>query len=251
MVNLLTGTAFDATERLHHGEDEVALEFPSSAGSRRRNLIAQKCQNWRAAKKGPDFGNRSVFCVTVAAGDLFRFDFIRLKSGVSSCTIDWGDGSTELVGSGTPCHQYVSAGTYVVQISDDINWFSCFGNPLVTSFVRWGDGITIGYNGNSGSGTFQGCSNLSGTVPAWNNVITNASRTYEGCSGLQGAIPSWGSLITVCYRTYFGCSGLTDVWPGATDEDLMPSRVTLSTACVSGASAMLRSHFTSAWGGTK
>lgn len=52
MVNILTGTAFDAPKRLNHREDEVSLEFPSSAGSRRRGLLALKACNWRAASGG-------------------------------------------------------------------------------------------------------------------------------------------------------------------------------------------------------
>ena len=50
MVNILTGTEFDAPKRLHHREDEGSLEFPSSAGSRSRGLLALKAQNWRVAK---------------------------------------------------------------------------------------------------------------------------------------------------------------------------------------------------------
>lgn len=54
MVNILTGTAFDAPKRFNHREDEVALEFPSSVGLRRRALNALKAQNWKATKKsGP------------------------------------------------------------------------------------------------------------------------------------------------------------------------------------------------------
>lgn len=47
MVNILTGTPFDAPKRLHHREDEGALEFPSSVSLRVRNLLALKAQNWR------------------------------------------------------------------------------------------------------------------------------------------------------------------------------------------------------------
>lgn len=36
MVNILTGTAFDPPKRFNHREDEVALEFPSNVGLRRR-----------------------------------------------------------------------------------------------------------------------------------------------------------------------------------------------------------------------
>ena len=52
MVNLLTGTAFDATERMHHREDELTAQFPSSVSSRARGLNALKAQNWLVGKKG-------------------------------------------------------------------------------------------------------------------------------------------------------------------------------------------------------
>ena len=51
MVNILTGTPFDAPKRFNHRDDEGALEFPSSVSSRARGLLALKAQNWRAAKK--------------------------------------------------------------------------------------------------------------------------------------------------------------------------------------------------------
>ena len=49
MVNILTGTPFDTPKRLNHREDEGALVFPSSVGSRRRGLLALKACNWGAA----------------------------------------------------------------------------------------------------------------------------------------------------------------------------------------------------------
>ena len=52
MVNILTGTPFDAPKRLNHRDDEGALEFPSSAGSRSRGLLALKACNWRAIGGG-------------------------------------------------------------------------------------------------------------------------------------------------------------------------------------------------------
>lgn len=52
MIDIITGTAFDAPKRLHHREDEGALEFPSSVGSRARGLLALKAFNWRTARGG-------------------------------------------------------------------------------------------------------------------------------------------------------------------------------------------------------
>ena len=54
MVNIMTGIPFNTPKRIHHREDEGALEFPSSVSSRSRGLLALRAQNWRAAKKsGP------------------------------------------------------------------------------------------------------------------------------------------------------------------------------------------------------
>ena len=52
MVNIMTGIPFNTPKRLHHREDEGALEFPSSVGSRARGLLALKACNWRAASGG-------------------------------------------------------------------------------------------------------------------------------------------------------------------------------------------------------
>ena len=71
MVNILTGTAFDATERMHHREDELTAQFPSSVSSRARGLLALRAQNWRAAKKsGPTARDY------VQDGILFHWDAI-------------------------------------------------------------------------------------------------------------------------------------------------------------------------------
>lgn len=56
MVNILTGIPFGSPKRLNHREDEGALEFPSSAGSRARNLLALRAQNWRATGGTMDIG---------------------------------------------------------------------------------------------------------------------------------------------------------------------------------------------------
>lgn len=69
MVNILTGTAFDAPKRLNHREDEVALEFPSSVGSRRRGLLALKACNWGVAPMSKP--TLSAFVQTKGLSDSF------------------------------------------------------------------------------------------------------------------------------------------------------------------------------------
>lgn len=53
VIGQIDPSAFAAAQRLHHREDEPTLEFPSSAGSRRRNLLALRAQNWRASGGKP------------------------------------------------------------------------------------------------------------------------------------------------------------------------------------------------------
>jgi len=51
IIGQIDPSAFAARPRMHHGDDEVALEFPSSVSSRRRNLLALRAMMWGAAKK--------------------------------------------------------------------------------------------------------------------------------------------------------------------------------------------------------
>lgn len=152
------------------------------------------------------------------------------KSGSSTVTVDWGDGTTttsDQTGEVRVTHTYVSAGDYMVQISDDITyWCPHFKEPNGTNFNSvdgrlpqnsWSfvvtDGHTDGYwttknilkvhrflqwgNSITGAhGTFNGCINLTGSAPKWNNVTTNAYCTYKWCVSLTGPLPEWGSAIT-------------------------------------------------------
>lgn len=71
MVNILTGTAFEAPKRLNHREDESTIEFPSSVSSRARGLLALKACNWSAAKK-----SQLTARDYVQSGLLFHWDAI-------------------------------------------------------------------------------------------------------------------------------------------------------------------------------
>ena len=145
MVNILTGTPFDAPKRLNHREDEVALEFPSSAGSRARGLLALRAQNWRAAKKGPVNPWSGLNAFRVVIDDDYRtFEFpmclyggygilttaIMLAEGCSEFTIDWGDGTSNVYTDSTKksqiSHTYQANGEYDISISNDIDSFALY-----------------------------------------------------------------------------------------------------------------------------
>ena len=97
---------------------------------------------------------------------------------------------------------------------------------------------------------FRNCMKLTGSVPVWTSGITSAAYAFYSCSSLTGNIPEWGSGLTNVGNTYNGCPGLNGAWEGATEETLMPTRITSKGSCVSGCGPNLRSLFTSAWGGT-
>lgn len=145
MVNILTGVPFDAPKRLHHREDEVALEFPSSAGSRSRGLLALKACNWRSAKKGPVNPWSGLNAFRVVIDDDYRtFEFpmcsygynkilttaIILAKGCSEFTIDWGDGTYNVYTDSTKqsqiSHTYQANGEYDISISNDIDSFALY-----------------------------------------------------------------------------------------------------------------------------
>lgn len=69
MIDILTGTAFDAPKRLNHRYDEGALEFPSSVSSRARGLLALKACNWGVATMSKP--TLSAFVQTKGLSDSF------------------------------------------------------------------------------------------------------------------------------------------------------------------------------------
>lgn len=199
-------------------------------------------------------------------------------------SVDWGDGNTETLTGKTmyqPTHTYAAAGEYVVKLtgskfteidgtlySEELeefrgplreilslkmptdstnvslrNTFRVCTN-LTGSIPAWDDCIT------SAIDTYYGCTGLTGNIPAWGVNITSALMTYNGCTGLTGDIPAWGAKITNAYRTYYNCSGLTGCsWELL--QDPMPSWITNYGGCVTGCVDAIRQHFTADWGGTK
>ena len=52
IIGQIDQSVFASPQRLHHRLDESTIEFPSSAGSRARGLLALKACNWRAIGGG-------------------------------------------------------------------------------------------------------------------------------------------------------------------------------------------------------
>ena len=199
----------------------------------------------------PDAG-KTAFVVKVYSdgerGLKFTIGGLTRKSGSSTVTIEWGDGTSTTTATTTDggaqntdlTHTYAQAGCYMIQISNDITiWrphLAASGGTNFTSNIiiypqgAWSlvvtDGHSAGYWNNrnvskivyalqwgtsvtSASWTYQSCVNLMGRIPEWGPNITNATATYRRCPKLEGPIPVWNSKITSASYTYYICTGLT------------------------------------------
>lgn len=214
MVNILTGTPFDAPNRLNHREDEVALEFPSSTSSRARGLLALRAQNWRAAKKVPVNPWSGLNAFRVVIDDDYRtFDFPMYKSydkipttaiiladGSTSFTINWGDGTqdvyTEITKKTQISHTYHANSEYDISISNDIDSFCLYAK---TPMAYRNTHVTAIHNIASKS-TFSRF--------FWEGDASDWKWFFAGCSALEHVDMSESSITQI--GPFFGDSGRYD-----------------------------------------
>lgn len=212
MIDILTGTAFDAPKRLNHRDDEGALEFPSSAGPRRRNLLALKACNWRAAKKGPVNPWSGLNAFRVVIDDDYRtFEFPMCKYGVrgilttaiiladgsTSFTINWGDGTQNAYTDSTKAerisHTYQANGEYDISISNDIDSFALYAKsptPYQNTHVTRIHNI-------ASKATFSSF--------FWSGDKSEWSYFFAGCTALESVDMSESSITKI--YAMFGKSG--------------------------------------------
>lgn len=142
-------SAFATGPRMHHGEDEVALEFPSSAGSRSRGLLALKAQNWIALTNGEDM--ETITC----ENDQWGVDAVKA----------WFEG---LVADGkVPKHCALFAKDFAFKQYDGLAHY----NSVIVMFNDW--------NGASP------CIVTSGKSPNYITQVGNAGLTVCGIKGGQ------------------------------------------------------------------
>ena len=212
MVNILTGTPFDAPKRLNHREDEVALEFPFSVSSRSRGLLALKACNWRVAKKGPVNPWSGLNAFRVVIDDDYRtFEFpmclyggnsilttaIILAEGCSEFTIDWGDGTSNVYTDSTKksqiSHTYQANGEYDISISNDIDSFALYAKsptPYQNTHVTRIHNI-------ASKATFSPF--------FWSGDASNWKYFFAGCTALESVDMSESSIASI--GPMFGTSG--------------------------------------------
>jgi len=131
-------------------------------------------------------------------------------NGTVNCTIDWGDGSSELhTTTGFKTHTYASGGVYIVQISGTMtqlnyNTGSTSNNraKLVRCLSFGNVGLTSLYRG------LRDCSNLIQCSSVLPSTVASLGECLQGCVLFNDArIGSWDTAaVTDMFRMFSGCS---------------------------------------------
>ena len=163
--------------------------------------------------------------------------------------IDWGDGKTKTIekantGEQTISHSYNNAGAHKIKLGGKATGYDSRYDAEISFYENTNlakiDGslgqifstLSDGTQPRFGTpwnwhGTFQGCTNLTGNIPAelFSGIYgAPAERmfhsTFDGCSGLTGSIPenlfagvSGAPAEWMFASTFRGCSGLTGSIP--------------------------------------
>ena len=126
-----------------------------------------------------------------------------LRSGVSSTTIDWGDGATTTATTGKFSHNY-AAGSFVATLPDDVNIFdSSNQTPYMANLKQIHNCVSQTLNRSSfrcrSSGILTGNQRLSvPTLPAWviDSVTTPITVELFNFSSFSGNNGDW--IFPVC-----------------------------------------------------
>src|SRR3990167_5167794 len=145
-----------------------------------------------------------------------------VTEGATDTIIDWGDGNTTTVTSGSEIsytNTYATAGTYEMTIRGGCTTFN-FYHALPKLYLR--QILTPLYgvtNLTSCANQFRDCTALTNVIPtgmlAAVPSVTSLATTWYGCTGLTGSIPSLSAntALTTIANAWQGCTGLTGSIP--------------------------------------
>ena len=252
IIGQIDPSAFASRPRMHHRLDEYTQEFPSSATSRARGLLALKACNWRAVKKGPVNPWSGLNAFRIVIDDDYRtFEFpmckyglyqilttaIILADGSTSFTINWGDGTQNVYTDSTKTeqisHTYQANGEYDISISNDIDSFALYAksptpyqNTHVTRIHNIASKATFSpfiWAGDSSNWEyfFAGCTALD-SVDMSESSIAHMGAMFGTYGRFQGQmvnlknvfVPS--TLVSLGDRAFYGLTG----WDKSTGMDL-------------------------------
>src|SRR3990167_162534 len=145
-----------------------------------------------------------------------------VTDGATDTIIEWGDGNTTTVTSGSGVsytNTYATAGTYEMTIRGGCTTFDFF-HALPKLYLR--QILTPLYgvtNLTSCSTMFRACTALTNVIPAGMLAavpsVTSLAYAWVGCNGLTGSIPSLSAntALTTLEAAWVGCTGLTGSIP--------------------------------------
>ncbi len=179
------------------------------------------------------------FTVVTAGADTFQLPIY--NGGTYSFTVDWGDGSSDIITAyddAAANHSYSGAGTYTVRINGTIvgwRFDSDLDGRLVHEIQSWGS-LNLGNN----DAYFYGCSKLTVTAIDLLDLTgtTNLESIFDGCTSLT-TVPSmneWdmSSVQNLAYAFYGATSFNQDIgsWviTSVINMTEMFLNITLSTA---------------------
>lgn len=201
----------------------------------------------------------TVTTTNMSAGDTFKY----WQGATGKFYVDWGDGTLQTINyKAVIPHTYETAGVHTIRFGGLATGYSTVASETTPNAIGFGirsvykrDATTnagtplfvAGISGSLGDiypslpndnhprfmSTFNGCTNLTGSIPAelFRGVTGSKTdkeknyamftATFQGCSGLTGSIPAdlFGDLnnaatgMSIFQQTFSGCSGLTGSIP--------------------------------------
>ena|GEM_PF-1009858 len=198
----------------------------------------------------PDAGENAFALSWISSAPNSEFSFQISAKG--TFYVDWGDGSAvqtitrTVTTANTYTHKYTGTGKYNITLTGKATGYSSdSATPAISFENSKGKDQIVSINGSLGAifpivnssdtgsprfvGTFSGCSNIAGSIPA--NLFAGISGapvknmfqgTFKDCKKLSGSIPAGlfsgisGAPAEYMFEsTFYGCSGLTGAIPGA------------------------------------
>jgi surface protein len=131
--------------------------------------------------------------------------------GTYNFTVEWGDGTSNLITSGTQAertHTYASAGVYDIKISGLLRgWrFANTGDALkILEIKNWGKSIEYTSNTNIALGSYFGCSNMNFTATDTPVLLGSVAGFFRSCPELVGnsSINNWNVANVLDFGSMF------------------------------------------------
>jgi surface protein len=136
------------------------------------------------------------------------------SGGTYNFNVEWGDGSSDVITSGTQLertHTYATSGVYEIKISGLCRGFR-FANTgdrlKILEIKNWGTSIEYLSNTNANLGVYRGCSNLDFTATDKPILLGSIAGFFRDCTNLIGnnSINNWDVSNSTSFIGVFNVS---------------------------------------------